>query len=540
MSRIARLLRTLPLVIMLWTWLSSAAAAGPDVYPWSDGYDPSQALAVRIAPPEGFHRVAMVPGTFGSWLRHLPLKPEGSPVRLHDGSLKGGQDIHFAVVDIDVGPEDVQQCADAVIRLRAEYLYSLGKYGAIHFDFTSGDRASFRDWIKGRRPVVEGNVVEWREEAGPDSGYASFRRYLDSVFLYAGSYSLAREMEAVEDPGRLDVGDVFVDGGFPGHAVIVVDMAVDGESGERIFLLAQSYMPAQDVHVLKNPEEPGLSPWYRLDFGSVLTTPAWSFRRTHLERWPWIDPWIRVEEGLDIAEVISPEPSDVGDSKLALVRIDPARFEFRLICAAEVGVGPMPIDQWCERYHLQAAINAGMFQADHLTHVAYMRNGDYVNNGYLRSDYNAFFAFGRRDSTVPEARIIDRTLEDFDLPAQKYATLIQNMRMISSARENVWSRQARRWSTAALAGDAEGNIILIMVRSPYTVHDLNEILLGLPISIHNAMYLEGGPEASLCFAASGYEFRVMGSYETGFWESDGNRSFWPIPNVIGIMRKPAP
>ena len=286
MSRIARVLWALAFAISASIWLSPSVAGGPHTYLWLDTYDPSRSLAARIAPPKGFHRVDMVPGTFGSWLCHLPLKPDGSPVRLHDGSLKYDQGIHHAVVDIDVGPADIQQCADAVIRLRAEYLYSLGKYGAIHFDFTSGDRASFRDWIEGGRPRVRGNVVEWRKEADPDSGYASFRRYLDSVFLYAGSYSLARELEPVEDRDHMDIGDVFVDGGMPGHAVIVVDMAVDGESGEWVFLLAQSYMPAQDVHILKNLEEPRISPWYRLDFGNVLATPSWTFRKTHLKRWP--------------------------------------------------------------------------------------------------------------------------------------------------------------------------------------------------------------------------------------------------------------
>jgi hypothetical protein len=537
MSPRVGLLRGVLVISMLTVLAEPSAGARPYKYPWLEQYDASQSVAARIPPPQGFHRVDVIPGTFAGWLRHLPLKASGSPVRLHDGKLKANQSVHHAVVDIDVGTEDLQQCADAVMRLRAEYLYSLGKYNAIHFDFTSGDRAAFRDWVEGLRPRVSGDIVEWHREAEPDSGHTSFRRYLDSVFMYAGSYSLARETEGVDAPGRMEIGDVFVDGGFPGHAVMVVDMAVDGESGERVFLLAQSYMPAQDIHILRNLEEPKISPWYRLDFGNVLATPEWVFRRTHLARWPWSDPWIRVEDGLDIAEVVSPVPSDVGDSKMALVRIDPTRFEFKLMCASELGSGPMTLKAWCERYGLLAAVNAGMFQADRLTHVAYMRNGDHINNGYLRGDYNAFFAFGRKDSTVPEAQIIDRKYQDFDLLAPKYAVLIQNMRMISSAQENVWSHQGRRWSTAALASDTKGNIIFILMRSPYAVHDLNAVLLSLPISIHNAMYLEGGPEASLYLASSGFEFQRMGSYETGFWESDANRTLWPVPNAIGIVRK---
>ena len=43
---------------------------------------------------------------------------------------------------------------------------------------------------------------------------------------------------------EMQIGDVFIRGGSPGHCVIVVDMAVHQETGEKLFMLAQSYMPA--------------------------------------------------------------------------------------------------------------------------------------------------------------------------------------------------------------------------------------------------------------------------------------------------------
>ena len=51
----------------------------------------------------------------------------------------------------------------------------------------------------------------------------------------------------------MQIGDVFIKGGFPGHAVVVLDMAENDRTGQRVFLLAQSYMPAQDIHIMKNP-----------------------------------------------------------------------------------------------------------------------------------------------------------------------------------------------------------------------------------------------------------------------------------------------
>jgi hypothetical protein len=107
---------------------------------------------------------------------------------------------------------------------------------------------------------------------------------LRNVFTYAGSQSLSRELAAVKEPAQMAIGDVFIRGGSPGHAVLVVDMAEKPATGEKVFLLAQSYMPAQDIHVLKNPRGAPLSPWYPVRFGDTLRTPEWEFKSTELKR----------------------------------------------------------------------------------------------------------------------------------------------------------------------------------------------------------------------------------------------------------------
>jgi hypothetical protein len=93
----------------------------------------------------------VIPGSFEDWLRHLPLKKGKPPVYLYNGRLKENQSAHYAVIDIDVGNSDLQQCADALIRLRAEYLYSIGDFSSIHFKFTSGHNAEYSRWREGYR-----------------------------------------------------------------------------------------------------------------------------------------------------------------------------------------------------------------------------------------------------------------------------------------------------------------------------------------------------------------------------------------------------
>lgn len=245
-------------------------------YSWLSEIDSSQSLIHRLPPPSGYQRVSVPHNSFAHWLRHLPLLPGRPQVQLYNGQLKGNQSAHHAVLDIDVGKRDLQQCADAVMRLKAEYEYAAKAYDQINFRFTSGDMASYTRWQQGYRPKISGNSVNWVRSQAPSSTYKSFRAYLNTVFSYAGTYSLDRDLPlcGTEDP--IEAGQIFIKGGFPGHAVIVLDVVKHYSSGERLFLLAQSYMPAQQIHILRNPTEPDLSPWYRFPKGA-LSTPEWRF-----------------------------------------------------------------------------------------------------------------------------------------------------------------------------------------------------------------------------------------------------------------------
>lgn|GEM_PF-323881 len=236
----------------------------------------------RFNTPKGFERVKVEEGSYGQYLRTLPLKPGGSKVHYYNGDVKP-RDVHEAVIDIDVGDRDLQQCADAVIRLRAEYLYDKGLYDKIHFNFTNGFKADYPTWMQGNRIVVEGDKAYWVKRSAYSNDYSSFRNYLDMVFAYAGTLSLSQEMKKVplED---MRIGDVFLKGENPGHCAIVVDMAEDKDTGEKLFILAQSYMPAQDIHILKNPKNSRLTPWYSVKFGDRLDTPEWQFDKNQLFR----------------------------------------------------------------------------------------------------------------------------------------------------------------------------------------------------------------------------------------------------------------
>jgi hypothetical protein len=222
-----------------------------------------------IPPPPGFHRAGMTANPFGVWLRNIPLK-KSRIVYLYDGSPKRYQGAQYAVLDISVGRTDLQQCADAVMRLRAEYLYARHDLAGIDFYTEQGVRLNFG---------------EWALRHSDSSRRSSFDSYLNKVFMYCSTRTLEKQLNP-KPFEKISTGDVLIKGGAPGHAMIVVDIAEDA-NGHRLFLLAQSYMPAQDIHIVKNPGDDRISPWYEADpVRGQIETPEWTFTTNQLRGWP--------------------------------------------------------------------------------------------------------------------------------------------------------------------------------------------------------------------------------------------------------------
>lgn len=236
----------------------------------------------RYTPPPGYTRIEAENGSFADFLRSQRLKPYGEKVLYFDGREKNRTDVYDSVFDVDVGNRDLHQCADAVMLLRGEYLFDKEEFENIKFNFVSGFKAEYSKWMEGYRIKVDGSNVSYYLGADPSSSYESFRRYMDMVFAYSGTLSLENELYPVSIE-EMKIGDVFIKGGSPGHAVIVVDMAVDSED-KKVFMLAQSYMPAQQTQILINPNNEEISPWYILDGMSLLKTPEWTFELDQLRR----------------------------------------------------------------------------------------------------------------------------------------------------------------------------------------------------------------------------------------------------------------
>lgn len=223
----------------------------------------------RFDAPLGYNRVRVPQDGFESYLRSLPLKPNGALARYYNGETKLNNNIYVSVIDLPISNKNLQISTNAVMRLISEYLYKQKEYEKIAFH-TDNEKLSF---------------VEFSDKDYSDQ---KFNNYMDFVMERISTPSFCSDLKKVA-LDEIKIGDIFVQNSVPyGHAVIVVDL-VENNKGEKLILLAQSFQPAQEIQIISNPNREDLSPWYEVKEGELLT-PEWRFMTSDLMRFKFLAP----------------------------------------------------------------------------------------------------------------------------------------------------------------------------------------------------------------------------------------------------------
>lgn len=215
-----------------------------------------ETIGKRFAAPEAFVIDTPAAGSFGAYLRNLPLKAQGTHALTYTGEIASTDAYTASVVDMSIGTNNLQQCADAVMRLKGEYLYAQKKYKEISFHFVNGFVCDYEHYAEGNR-YING---KWVQKGKKDYSYTTFLRYMELVFSWANTASLDKDLIKVTDANDVRAGDLFIIGGSPGHCYLVVQTAHHNETGKKKFMLAQSFMPAQNIQVVMNED----TPWFEL------------------------------------------------------------------------------------------------------------------------------------------------------------------------------------------------------------------------------------------------------------------------------------
>ena len=245
------------------------------------------------------------------------------------------------------------------------------------------------------------------------------------------------------------------------------------------------------------------------------------------------DPWEEVETGLDVG-VFSVRNVQGEPAEAVIIRIDPMLFSFVILTASMPGEHPRTLREWADTHQLVAAINAGMYREDGLTHTGYLRVGSHLNNSRIVEKFGAFFvAEPDLDNSLPPAAVLDRDDAPWETLLPRYEMAVQNYRLIDAGRHIRWLENTTAHGISAVGCDGLGRILFIHCRDTLRCFDFAAQLLALPLDLRQTMYVEGGTQAGMLLNV-GREIRL--------WEGKGN--FWNmgafdarLPNVIGVKRR---
>lgn len=250
--------------------------------------------------------------------------------------------------------------------------------------------------------------------------------------------------------------------------------------------------------------------------------------------------WTTLTKGMEYREISAPVKSFIGDSKLSILRMDPALFRFDLFAASQFDSIPRKVTAWADTFDLLVAFNSGMYSLEKpLQSRAYLKTGQHVNNGQLLEDFNLMLALGpKTKSNRSNIEVLDLTCSDWEQEQKNFSSFAQGLRMIDcNATPMNWQKNIQSCSMLLAAEDEKGWFYLVFTRSPYTHNQMIGFLKQMPGGLHDAIYLEGGPETSLLIDVNGHCIKKVGSWVSDTWESDANKHFWPLPNIIGVSKK---
>ncbi|MEO0604113.1 MAG: hypothetical protein AAF211_21930 [Myxococcota bacterium] len=242
-----------------------------------------------------------------------------------------------------------------------------------------------------------------------------------------------------------------------------------------------------------------------------------------------------LEPGVELATFTGAPASSVGDSRITVLRLDPATVEVALLAVSELGGRARRPQQWLAEHDLLAATNVALFEPDYRTATFHMRRGDHVNHAAMADDANHFLLLDPVRDEEPPLRIVDRTCEE--VPLDDYRTVVQGYRITDCEGGPAFADRDRIWSHASLGVDRQGRMLWIFARSPWSTHDFAQVLAALPLDLHRVQYAEGGPPAMLVVNAGDTDQQWLGSYETGAFANDDNQEPFPLPFVLGARRK---
>ncbi|MGD9124157.1 MAG: phosphodiester glycosidase family protein [Desulfarculaceae bacterium] len=217
--------------------------------------------------------------------------------------------------------------------------------------------------------------------------------------------------------------------------------------------------------------------------------------------------WRQLLPGMEFGFLDAEATVRTGSSRVAVLRVDPRRFRFRVL-AARPGSRGHDAGQWRQKTGALAVVNAGQYDADHNYLGLLVYNGKV--QGRLASRQDGLFVSDPDDPFLPPARVIDLRYTAFDLLRSPYRQAAQSLMLLDRFGQIRVRRSPRIANRTALAQDVSGRILIMTTEGGHTLWELAGYLKKAGLKLREVMCMDGGREAQLDLEAGGFSYKQYG------------------------------
>ncbi len=254
--------------------------------------------------------------------------------------------------------------------------------------------------------------------------------------------------------------------------------------------------------------------------------------------------WKEINKAVAICETYAPRKSEINDSKITILKLNPKYLDFELLMGTEHYKKSLSAPDWADSFDLNIVINAGMYDlSKKMYSKGFLKDENHTNRADIHPNYKTTIAFNPKDSSDNRFTVCDLDCDSFTSVQKRYHCLAQGLRMLDCNGGPIgWNKRRQFCSQLICTIDDQGFMYLIFVRSPYLHNEMIAYMQQMKLNLYNAIYLEGGPQTSLYVDIptgnnERFHLEKIGSYVSETYATDKNDYFWKLPNVIGMKLK---
>lgn len=217
--------------------------------------------------------------------------------------------------------------------------------------------------------------------------------------------------------------------------------------------------------------------------------------------------WQGLRPGLEFGFWEVQSANRAGSTRLALLRVDPRRFQFRVL-AGEVGDEGMSAAQWRRQSGALAVFNAGQFTPQHAYLGLLIQDGRQITRPV--TNLEAVLVAEPSEAGLPLARVIDLHYTTLPLPQIPYRQAAQSLMLLDRFGQIRVRRSDKVAHRTLVAEDDQGRILVMISEGKHTLWELARSLVEPGLGLREVMCMDGGAEAQMVVAVDGFTYQQTG------------------------------